>query len=150
MKMENPLSGTAYEPKLDRARLSLQIERVRLYLLPGQWKSLSEMKAALEAIYAPAHFPEASLSAQLRNLRKEPYRLKVERRRRDGVHGPGAGIWEYRLSGKEPQPQLGLFAEKKNRPAPPAAPRVESQGEPDDGKGREEFFRAARRIAGLS
>jgi hypothetical protein len=139
--------GPAYEPKLDRARLSLQIERIRLYLLPGEWKTLREMKAGLEAMYAPAHFPEASLSAQLRNLRKEPYRLRIERRRREGVHGPGAGIWEYRLSGKEPQPQLGLFAEKKSRPAPPA---VEPQAEPDDGKGREEFFRAARRIAGLS
>jgi len=142
-------SGAAYVPSLDKARLSLQIERVRLYLLRGEWKTLREMKAALEAIYAPAHFPEASLSAQLRNLRKEPYRLRVERRRRDGVHGAGAGIWEYRLSGSEPQPQLGLFVEKKNRPAP-AAPRVESQCEPDDGRGREEFFRAARRIAGLS
>jgi len=136
--------GAAYEPKLDRARLSLQIERVRLYLLRGEWKTLREMKAALEAIYAPAHFPEASLSAQLRNLRKEPYRLRVERRRRDGVHGPGAGIWEYRLSGSEPQPQFGLFVAKNNHQPPP---RVESQGEPDDGRGREEFFRVVRRIA---
>src|ERR1700722_16927130 len=101
--------GAAYEPKLDRARLSLQIERVRLYLLPGEWKTLHEMKAALEAMYAPAHFPEASLSAQLRNLRKEPYRLRIARRRRDGAHGAGAGIWEYALLGPTPQPQLGLF-----------------------------------------
>jgi hypothetical protein len=142
-------SGAAYVPSLDKARLSLQIERIRLYLLPGEWKTLLELKAALEAIYAPAHFPEASLSAQLRNLRKEPYRLRVERRRREGVHGPGAGIWEYRLSGREPEPQLGLFIEPNKCPEP-VAPCAESRCEPDDGKGREEFFRVARRIAGLS
>lgn len=138
-------SGAAYDPDLDRRRLSLQIERVRVHMLSVEWVTLRELRLALEEKFSPALFPEASCSAQLRNLRKPEYSYRLLKRRRAGAHGPGNGIFEYRLLGPEPQSQLGLFAEKKKGPTP-AASRVESE---PDGKGREEFFRAARRIAGL-
>jgi hypothetical protein len=109
--------GAAYVPSLDRARLALQVERLRKYMLGVEWRTLREIKAALEVMYAPAFFPESSISAQMRNLKKKPSFYRLIKRRRVGVHGPGAGIWEYRL-------------------LPPA----ESGSESDDGKGREKFF----------
>jgi hypothetical protein len=143
-----PFSGEAYEPKLDRARLALQIERVRLHMLSVEWIALRELKLALEKQFAPALFPESSLSAQLRNLRKPEYSYRLLKRRRAGAHGPGAGIFEYRLLAPEPRPQLGLFVEKRGAAAP-AGVRVNAGSEPCDEKGREEFLREARRIASL-
>jgi hypothetical protein len=89
--------GAAYAPSLDKARLALQIERIRSYMLGVEWRTLLEIKTALEVIYAPAVFPESSISAQLRNLKKPGYSYRLLRRRRIGVRGPGAGIFEYRL-----------------------------------------------------
>lgn len=138
-------SGAAYTPDLDRARLTAQIERIRSYMLDAGWRSLREIKIALERIHAPAVFPESSISAQLRNLKKSPYSYRLEKRRREGIRGPRAGIWEYRLL---PPTQIN-FAFSASRVHPPRATRVEVSSEPDDGRGREEFFRAARRIAGF-
>jgi hypothetical protein len=136
--------GAAYVPSLDRARLALQVERVRVFMLRGEWRTLREIKTALEDLHAPAVFPESSISAQLRNLKKPGYSYRLLKRRRAGVHGPGAGIWEYRLLPPGPQPQLGLFGEQQGERA---AIRVDAGSEPDDGRGREEFLREARRIA---
>jgi hypothetical protein len=132
--------GAAYEPSRDRVRLALQVERVRVFMLGGEWHTLREIKTALEDLYVPAVFPESSISAQLRNLRKPGYSYRLLKRRRVGVHGPGAGIWEYRLLLPELRQQLGLFVEKKSE-EPPAATGGDS--EPDDGCRREEFFREA-------
>ena len=131
MKTEKIFGGAGYDPQFDRARLKMQVERIRSYMLLAGWKTLREIKTDLERTYAPAMFPEGSISAQLRNLKKPPYFYRLLRRRRAGVHGPGAGIWLYRLLA--PELQLGLF--------------VDAGGMPHDGKGREEFFREARRIA---
>jgi hypothetical protein len=95
--------GPAYSPALDRARLSVQIERIRAHALRIGWFTLREIKADLERIYAPALFGESSLASQLRNLRKPPHRHVLEKRRRIGEHGPGAGIWEYRLLPPRPR-----------------------------------------------
>jgi hypothetical protein len=141
-----PFSGAGYDSKLDHGRLTLQVERIRSYMLRAGWQTLRELKLALEQMYAPASFPESSLSAQLRNLRKPKLCYRVEKRRRAGVHGPGAGIWEYRLL---PPAQMELAEIKYERPRP-RADCGDARTEPDDGKGREEFFRTARRIAGLS
>jgi len=141
-------SGADYEPSLDRARLALQIERIRAWALARDRFTLREARVDLERLYAPALFPEASISAQLRNLKKAPYFYRPVKRRRAGVHGPGSGIWEYRLLAPELRPQLGLFIEEK-RERPPAAPRADAASEPDDGTGRAQFFREARRIAGI-
>jgi hypothetical protein len=135
-------AGTGYDPQFDRARLALLIERVRLHMLSVEWITLRELKLALEEKFPPAAFPESSLTAQLRNLRKPEYSYRLIKRRRAGTHGPCTGIWEYRLLPARPRPQLELFVEKRDA-APPAP-----GSEPDDGRGREKFFREARRIAG--
>jgi hypothetical protein len=128
-----PFSGAAYEPKLDRARLALQIERIRVWALARDWFTLRAARLDLEQLYTPAYFPEASISANLRNLRKEPYRLRVDKRRRAGVRS--GGVWEYRIAN----------ADAAHEPAPDPI-RVDGS-EPDDEKGREEFLREVRRIA---
>jgi hypothetical protein len=132
------LSGAAYVPSLDSARLSVQIERIRSYMLGVEWRTLREIKAALQALYATAVFPESSISAQLGNLRKAGFSYRLLRRRRAGVRGPGAGIWEYLLLPPAPS---------QTENAAPDAIRVGAGSEPDDDRGREEFFREARRIA---
>jgi hypothetical protein len=141
---EQTFAGAAYVPSLDRARLALQVERVRVFMLRREWQTLREIKTGLEAIHAPSVFPESSISAQLRNLKKPPYSHRLENRRRAGVRGPGAGIWEYRLR----PPAQTDFAFSVQRAMAPQTARVDVGSEPlDDGRGREEFLREARRIA---
>lgn len=149
----NEFRGAAYEPRLDRARLSLQIERIRAWALARDWFTLREASESLERLYPGTFFPEASASAQIRNLEKPGagrLRCKKQKRRRAGVRGPGAGIFEYRLRPVPEQSwlQLGLFVGKQSE-QPRAAVPVDAGSDVDDGSGRKRFFREARRIAGL-
>src|ERR1700723_1052558 len=91
-KIREPFSGDSYEPRLDRKRLCLQLERVRAYVLGVRWKRLAEIKFALERLYFPTKFPEQSIGARLRDLRKPPYLCRVERRRTSHK-----GIFEYQV-----------------------------------------------------
>lgn len=145
--------GPAYSPALDHARLAAQIERIRALALRIGWFSLREIKAELERAYAPAVFPESSVSAQLRNLKKAPYRHVLEKRRRIGVHGPGAGIWEYRLlkAGLRPPPPEKSDAQSlaAGSRGPAFSNREDGQCG-DSGQGRLEFLEALREIAGKS
>lgn len=78
----------------DLPRLATQIGRIRAWALRVEWFTVSEAKASLEALHAPTKFPETSVSAQIRNLKKPSageLRCSVEKRRR------GAGIWEFRI-----------------------------------------------------
>jgi hypothetical protein len=137
-------SGAGYEPQLDRARLTLQVERIRRYMFGVEWRTLREIKTALEDIHAPAVFPESSISAQIRNLKKRPYSCRPLKRRRAGVRGPGAGIWEYRLL-----PPMQIENADIAHERAPDAIRADAGSEPDDKRGREEFFLEVRRIASL-
>ena len=142
MRIREPFGGETYVSSLDRERLSRQIERVRAYMLGVRWKTLAEIKVKLERIYYPTKFPEQSISARLRDLRKRPYLCRLERRRR----GTG-GTFEYQLLPAIPvRPQLALFPEtvRKSERRLPA-----KTSEADNGEGRAAFFRAARRVAGL-
>jgi hypothetical protein len=140
---EQTFAGAAYEPKLDHSRLALQIERIRGWALPREWFTLREARVDLERLYAPTLFPEASISANLRNCRKRPLFHRLDKRRRTGVRGPGAGIWEYRLRA----PAQTDFAFSVRRARAPQTTRVDAGSEPDDESGREEFLSEARRIA---
>jgi hypothetical protein len=129
----------------------LQVDRIRAWALAHDWFTLREASESLERLYRGTFFPESSLSAQIRNLEKPAagrLRCKKQKRRRAGVRGPGAGIFEYRLRPVPEQPwlQLRLFVEKPaERPSPAA--HIDADSEPDDGQGRENFFREARRLA---
>lgn len=77
--------GVTYDAKLDHARLSGQLERIYRYMQDGSWRTLQAISDATGA-------PHASVSAQLRNLRKKQHGAhQVDRRSR------GNGLYEYRL-----------------------------------------------------
>lgn len=83
--------GSDIVPNLDIRRLKKQIDRVKWAMRDKKWKTLKEI-----------HFvtldPESSISAQLRNLRKERFGgWNIEKRR---LGDPKLGQWEYRLNGK--------------------------------------------------
>lgn len=81
-------AGDAYDPKHDDARLTGQIERVFELMKDGRWRTLGEIEEATGD-------PQASISAQLRHLRKERFGgHEVEKQPRgDRSHG----LFEYRL-----------------------------------------------------
>lgn len=98
--------GPAYEPAVDHDRLSKQMDRVRDYMLSGAWKTLREISDDLFGIYH-THFPEASVSAQLRHLRKERFGGYAVEKRRLRL----SGLWEYRVMPPKPNEttQLSLL-----------------------------------------
>lgn len=77
--------GATYEPPLDRQRLGTLFERVRTLMLDGAWRTLSDIQYQCGG-------SEASVSARLRDLRKEKFgAYNVERRRVAG------GLFAYRI-----------------------------------------------------
>ena len=85
----NKFQGSHYNPADDEQRLTRQIGRVYAAINKADWLSLSEI-ADLTGD------PEASISAQLRNLRKAEHgshTIKVKRR-----GDRSSGLFEYKLS----------------------------------------------------
>ena len=81
-------NGSDYDPKLDQARLTGQIMRVFLYMQSGNWNTLDDISNATGD-------PHASISAQLRHLRKDRFGGHTVNKRRKGA--PDSGLWEYQL-----------------------------------------------------
>lgn len=80
--------GPAYSEELDGKRIQKQHEEIRDYMLCREWRTLAEIASALR-------YPEASVSAQLRHLRKARFGGHVvEKRRR---LSPSGAQWEYRV-----------------------------------------------------
>lgn len=78
--------GRTYEPKLDHARLGSQLQGVYEVLKRGGWHTLASLATAVGGT-------EASVSARLRDLRKDKFGgFTVERRR-----VADSGLHEYRL-----------------------------------------------------
>lgn len=96
--------GPAYDKTRDGPRLRHQHERIRDWMLAQSgWKTLAEIRAAL-------CYPESSVSAQLRHLRKAKYgSYRIEKRRRHG------GTWEYRVLPPEKPANSSLFDELLQR-----------------------------------
>ena len=87
-------NGSDYIPERDDRRLTGQILRVAECMQDGRWRTLSEIEAVTGD-------PAASISAQLRHLRK----------RRFGSHTInkdylGSGLWTYQLLLQEGQDGL--------------------------------------------
>jgi len=81
-------NGPAYEPILDDLRLKGQMLRIVILMIDGEWRTLDEIKEETGD-------PPASISAQLRHLRKKRFGSHVvdKRRRGDDTNG----LWEYHL-----------------------------------------------------
>lgn len=81
-------SGPAYDPALDRKRLTGQLQRIYALMKDGRWRTLSEIHEATGA-------PPQSVSAPLRHLRKTRFGSHTVEKRRRG--DPSDGLWEYRV-----------------------------------------------------
>lgn len=83
--LEQDRDGSTYVPERDYARLNAQHQRVYFVMRFGQWLSLGQISGMTGD-------PEASISARLRDFRKERFGPHVVERR----HVEN-GLWEYRL-----------------------------------------------------
>ena len=87
--------GPVYEQAKDLARLTGQIRRVYQILLIGHWLTLEEIAERTRREENWRGDPEASISAQIRHLRKARFGgHTIAKRRRDRAT---SGLWEYRL-----------------------------------------------------
>lgn len=84
--------GVTYEPEHDKARLTSLYVRVFEVMSAGRWMTLGEINHAAGAS------SEASISARLRDMRKERFGGHTVNRRRRGA--AAKGIFEYRLERK--------------------------------------------------
>lgn len=73
-----PFSGAEFDPQRDRARLTRQIDCILAVALGTGWYTVQGLTDACRKRFPRQYFPENSVQAQLRNLRKIGY--KVERR----------------------------------------------------------------------
>jgi hypothetical protein len=79
--------GDDYVPARDDERLRPQLDRIFAVMKLGRWRTLAEISELTEA-------PQASVSAQLRHLRKRKFGgFTVEKRHL------GGGRYVYRVSG---------------------------------------------------
>ncbi len=82
------IQGSDYDPKLDGKRLAGQMLKVFEYMRNGKYRTLYEIRSAINE-------PEASVSAQLRHLRKDRNGgHDIQKKRREE---PKNGLWEYKL-----------------------------------------------------
>lgn len=94
--------GPSYVAELDGPRLKGQIARVHEAMIDGKWRTLPEIEKKTGD-------PQASISAQLRHLRKARFgSYRVDKRRRGA---DTRGLWEYRLREPLKQGQQLLFGE---------------------------------------
>jgi len=80
--------GPDYRTELDKPRLLKQHEKIRDLMLDGRYRTLMEISEV-------TGYPEASISAQLRHLRKPRFGSYVVEKRRRGDRK--IGLFEYRL-----------------------------------------------------
>lgn len=86
--------GADYDHSRDAPRLSAQLQRVYDLMEDGHWRTLAEISSA-------TNDPPASVSAQLRHLRKERFGGHTVDRRHRGDKADG--LYEYRLTIRVPQ-----------------------------------------------
>ena len=89
--------GETYEPRHDRVRLNRQLSKVWLAMLRPGWHTLAEIEKRTEE-------PQASISARLRDLRKDRFGGHEVLRQRRG--DPSEGLFEYRLIPSEAEVEL--------------------------------------------
>ena len=84
--------GPAYDEHADGARVRRQMDVIRDYMLRAGWRTLTEISRDLG-------YPESSVSAQLRHLRKKRFgAYRVPKRRRNE-----GGTWEHRVLAPQPK-----------------------------------------------
>lgn len=81
-------SGPVYDEHLDAARLTGQLLRIAELMADQEWRTLGEISELTGD-------STASISAQLRHLRKPRFGSNKVNKRRRGE--PGSGCWEYQV-----------------------------------------------------
>ena len=95
-KMGKHFEGDDYQHERDSERLTSQIEKIKDTMQDEQWRTLKQIASSTKA-------PEASVSAQLRNLRKEKHGgHKVNRKHISN------GLYRYQLILRQSTGQLRL------------------------------------------
>lgn len=90
-KKRTDFDGETFDRQQDGPRLSRQLESVFDLMQDGKWRTLREIAASTKK-------PEASVSARLRDLRKERFgSWNVQR------EGLGDGLFRYRVVAKGTQ-----------------------------------------------
>ena len=80
--------GSDYKPELDDKRLTGQIKDIYNLMKDGNWRTLDEIEKEV-------NHPQASISAQLRHLRKVRFGSNTINKRRRGDETKG--LFEYQL-----------------------------------------------------
>lgn len=88
--------GRTYEPTHDQARLCSLLDNVRNLMLDGRWRTLGAINRIVGGT-------EASISARLRDLRKERFGSFTVERRREGE--AKRGLFSYRVIASSTTPQ---------------------------------------------
>ena len=104
MENDSGTFGPAYDKNIDEPALSSQRNRIKHWLLPNDhlWFTLAELSVQLG-------YPEASISAQLRHLRKPQFGgYLINKRRRKNQRA-----WEYNLRIDSSMLQQMLIPEQK-------------------------------------
>lgn len=83
--IEGPRSGATFDAERDTIRLNQQAHDVWHEMKDGQWWTLRALASVL-------YYPEASISARIRDFRKARFGGHTVERRH--THN---GIWQYRL-----------------------------------------------------
>ncbi len=88
--------GETYIILLDHERLSLQLDNVKTFMEDGYWHTLKQISQAV-------HASEASVSARLRDLRKQRFGFhRIDRQRTT----PDGALFIYRLVSPDEPPKL--------------------------------------------
>lgn len=87
-RKEYRFNGSDYKPALDQRRLTNQHDRIWKVMKDKKWRTLSEISTITLD-------PEASISAQLRHLRKDRFGANTINKRRRGKESNG--LFEYQL-----------------------------------------------------
>ncbi len=89
MNFNPKYAGPDYDPQLDQKRLTGQINDIFELMKDQRWRTLREIEDL-------TNHPAASISAQLRHLRKPEFGShEVNKQRREGLEQNG--VWEYQL-----------------------------------------------------
>lgn len=88
MDLAPRFNGPVYEARFDKKRLTGQIRRIFDLMVDGHWRTLREIQYTTKD-------PPASISAQLRHLRKKRFGSHTVDKRHRGERC--RGLWEYRL-----------------------------------------------------
>jgi hypothetical protein len=94
LTLDHKFNGPDYVPDRDNTRLTYQQSRIIDCMKDGVWRTLGEISSSVGA-------PEASVSAQLRHLRKPRFGSHTVNKRYIGQ-----GLFEYQLEVNDEQGPL--------------------------------------------